>query len=351
MRFLRQLPKPVTSSNDFLRGIVVNKQAMSEQISKHTIHLIVNPTNRKKRKAMLNLGDIESIQITDRYTAWTTALDAYDGDLIAAINFYAGDHWVITKELASQFPMFNVRVWILSPGYGLIEARNKIAPYAATFSPDHEESVHVDPETDFNDTNRQWWNCLSQWQPIGIDTPRSISALSLQFPEDRLIIVGSRRYFNLLRDDLHKLIENRHFNHDNLYLVSAGSKNSHRSLARYFVPSERKLRKIIGGGDASLNIRTTKLVLTLLSEGKTNIAGVQASIDSLLEQIPEIANAVRKRALNEAISSFVEWAIRENPAISMTTCLKKFRSDGYACQEKRFHQLFDAKKISMERTD
>jgi len=321
---------------------------MAAQNNKNTIHVIVNPTNRKKHKAMLNLGDNKSIRGEDRYTAWTTALDAYDGDRVAATDVYAGDHWVITKDLASQFPVFNVRIWVISPGYGLIYANSEIVPYSATFSPDHRESVHIDPESDFNDTNREWWNYLSQWQPIGINTPRSISELSLQYPDDRFVLVGSLRYLNLLRDDLHSLIANRHFNHDNLYVVSAGSRKSLKFLARYVVPSERKLRNIVGGGDASLNIRTAKLAITLLSEGRTSIAEVRSSIESLLEQIPDISNHIRKRVPNETVISFIKQAIEINPAIKVTACLTQFRKDNYACQAKRFHRLFDGTKRRLE---
>jgi len=282
----------------------------------------------------------------DRLIAWTSALDDYDGDRILAADLYAGDHWVITKQLVPQFPTLKVRVWVMSPGYGLIDATDKIVPYVATFSPNHSESVHFDPDRSYNDANREWWNYLTQWRPVGILTPRSISELSLKFPKDRLIVVGSKRYLNLLRDDLLRLVGNKDFNKKNLYIVSAGSRRSQSALARYFVPSEKKLRKIIGGGDASLNIRTAKLVLTLLSEGENNIEGVRASINSQLEKIPETPKTARKRVTNIFIRTFIERVNRKNPTVSRTTCLKIFRNKGFACQEERFREIFSSTKLS-----
>ncbi len=308
---------------------------------KKTIHLIVSPTNRKKHKARPNLADLKSTRSKKRFSDWTSILDEYEGDRVRALDLYAGDHWVITKNLASDFPNFNIQIWVISPGYGLINVESKIVPYAATFSPDHTESVHYNKKTNLNEANRQWWNYLRKWQPKNIEGPRSISDLSDNHPNDSLIIACSMRYLNLLRDDLETLTKKKNFDQTKLYLVSSQGRKSLGALAENLVPSERKLRQLVGGGDASLNIRTAKLVLKMLAEGKTNNTQVRTAIQLLLDGIPAIQHNPRKSASVDKVTSFIKFAISINPNLTKTACLTLFRRDGYACQAKRFERLFE----------
>ena len=257
-----------------------------------------------------------------------------------ALNLYGGDHWVIAKSLINKYPNLNVNLWITSPGYGLINANDLITPYHATFSPNHPESVLTDHDLSLSHANRNWWNLLQHWQPKGIHGPRSIAELASINPKNNMLIIGSARYMQLLRDDLSALftIKSRHL--ENLYIISSGSNVRSGPLSANLLPSDQRLRQILGGGDTSLNIRVARLVLQLLSDGKTGFRTVESILREILEGIPNVPPVLRRKVTDIEISTFISNLLSEDRKVSKTYCLQQIRAQGIACQEKRFKRIF-----------
>jgi hypothetical protein len=109
---------------------------------RHTVHVIASATNRKKTFPGPNLYNFNGENGKTPFNSWSAALDRYQGDKVTPMELYAGDHWSVAKSLLTEFPKLNVCLWVISPGYGLVGAEDKITPYIATFSPDHHESVN-----------------------------------------------------------------------------------------------------------------------------------------------------------------------------------------------------------------
>jgi hypothetical protein len=307
----------------------------------HTVHVIVNATNRKSAYPGVNLGDLNAPDGGTLFKSWSSTLDSYRGDRVPVMDLYAGDHWCIAKSLISGFPKLAIRLWVISPGYGLISAEDNITPYVATFSPDHYESVCRASTTDLHQANRNWWNELVQWQPKGLHRPRSISELRGKYLNDSFIIVCSTRYLNLLRDDLVDLGKNKDADLSRLHIASSRGGNALGQLAENLVPSGRKLLSILGGGDASLNIRTAKLILTLIDQGTIDGPELRRHIREILEEIPR---PTRRRVKDNEVDEFIVRILVDNPETSLASCLRQFRESNNACGEKRFRRLFELAK-------
>lgn len=306
-----------------------------------TVHVVVNATNRKRPYPSVNLGDIEAREPSALFEAWTAKLDSYEGKLVSVLDLYAGDHWCVAKSLTSSFPNLTIRLWIVSPGYGLISAEDKVAPYLATFSPDHHESVARGSTTDLHTANREWWNELTGWQPKTLQSPRSISELLGRYVNDSFIIVCSTRYLNLLRDDLLTLSKYNRNELSRLHIASSRGSNSIGELAENLIPTGRKLLSVLGGGDASLNIRTAKLVLSLIEQGMIDGAELRSNIRAILEEIPEIPRPSRRHVTDNDICEFIVKILNDDPGTSLTSCLRQCRDSNHACGEKRFSRLFE----------
>src|SRR5690606_19107620 len=112
--------------------------------------------------------------------------------LDAALDLYAGEHWSIVRRLppvtaSGQSP---VTLWILSAGYGLIPAKAKVRPYAATFSSGHPDCVGSNGE------RRRWWRTLTQWPGPKPGAPRSVEALARRDPNAAIVMAVSPPYLD-----------------------------------------------------------------------------------------------------------------------------------------------------------
>lgn len=125
-----------------------------------------------------------------------------------ASSVYKGSMWNASME---AFRGINEpsQLWIVSCGFGLINAKEKISGYHATFKSGVDDSVNNQDYfygSDKGEVKKQWWNFLSNTGIIETSHPKSIHELvNISNSEDIVLIAAGLDYYEALFDDLNKI--------------------------------------------------------------------------------------------------------------------------------------------------
>ncbi len=154
-----------------------------------------------------------------------------------------------TSGLESSY--FAIDVWVCSAGYGLIHFDDYVAPYAATFSRSHPDSVASQlPESDRLSAAQNWWSATaSKWKTHFGDRPRSLTDLMAEYPKRSLLVVASDTYMRAIADDLRDGVSHLEES-DQLAIVCAGVK-SLEGLDQNLVPCDARMQTALGGARRS----------------------------------------------------------------------------------------------------
>lgn len=313
------------------------------------LHVVLTCTKRKRRAAGagLQLHSHAAPSLDARFEAWLQALqepvDA--GSSVPVRDLYAGDHWQVGTSLPAlaEAQGSPARLWVCSAGYGLLPLDARIAPYSATFSRGHRDSVwrpgeeHTHPEA-----VHRWWSRLGDWAGPVPGAPRSLRALAARDPGARIWVVASPTYLQAMRSDLVETagaLDRR----DSLVLISAGTRRLaglDESLLRF----DWRLQGaggVLSGAAMSLNVRVAKLLLA--GGGSFSATDLNRRLRTLMREIPPKRPKRRERVSREQVEAFVRSELRADPAARATPLLRKLRGGlGWAFEEKRFRGLVDA---------
>lgn len=252
-------------------------------------------------------------------SVWTQRIESADTVTLLR-NLYQGDAWAQLPRLedASRAIGFEPTTYVASAGLGLRPVSTPGPAYGATFTPNSPDSV---PGSAIQ--QRAWWDHLNRWNGSGGYLPDGIPTL----------FVLSRRYADVLAPLVAKTAV------ASPVLVIGGSEAIAPSLR---LPADAKLRSALGGTLGALNMRTAvawmeRLTSTVIDSTRHRELwhnwATRASRHERHERIPladhEVLEAVRRIRTQE-------------PTISKTRALRSLRENGYACEQKRFGQLFDA---------
>src|SRR5262249_43525449 len=145
-----------------------------------------------------------------------------------------------------------IRIWVCSAGYGLIGLDSTIAPYAATFSPGHPDSV-VSQGCPRQRALPAWWTALARWKGPKPAGPRTIARVAEEHPADFLPVALSAHYMTAVAEDVQaaaRALQDR----NQLAIISVGA-GALPLLADWRLPCEASLQEGTGGALASLNVR------------------------------------------------------------------------------------------------
>ena len=300
------------------------------------VHVLVTCTNRKTVSplAALTLRAVPGRTPADRADVWVDRLQTTKTDHITAESLYAGDHWQVVRSM----PISANRVWVCSAGYGLIPLSAKLASYAATFTPNHPDSVTR--KTDMGEartSRRAWWKTLSRWVGPDPEAPRTIYDLASRRKNSILIVAASPRYLDALEDDL--TLAASVLGTERLAIFSAGS-NSHPTLAPYLVPCDARLQATLGGSLTSLNARCVRYALEQANEDGLRLTPLRERFVRLLREQPARIPSHRTPLSDEEVCVFIQTALEQDETIRPTPLLVRLRDAGRACEQSRFCALF-----------
>jgi hypothetical protein len=302
-----------------------------------TLHVIVSCKSRKTLPipASLTMSSLAGSGLEERAADWTQKLEGLPLEERSASALYAGDHWRIVLEIPSSAnPEFQIHLWVVSAGYGLIGIDALLKPYSATFIQSHAESV-VPKAAAF--TERDWWRRISEWSPAP-GAPRHVSDLAAGDSNSFVLLALSEAYANALEDDIAAAVSSAP---GRVALVSAGRNlRPDDRLASAMLPAEARLKRIVGGAMQGVNARIARKIVSEHARWFPEIEKLRRLIESWGDGVPPLPTYNRARMTDTEVRQFIRDDSVAEPRSSKSRALRRLRDSGQACEQARFGRLF-----------
>jgi hypothetical protein len=218
---------------------------------------------------------------------------------------------------------------VLSTGYGVVSADQKISPYSATFATRHADSVvrgQGDPHQE-----RQTWIATLAEQEHSLHRP--LSRLG-QAHEDLYLVVLSRPYLQAVLPELERL---RELAGDRLAIVTADCPEMSKApWWAHWVPSHGALRGVVRGTMVGLHARVARHLVSQVPPARFGATALRELVQELANEAPPITTPTRQPMSDDAVREFIRGAT----TTSWSGALRELRAGGRACEQGRFRKLF-----------
>jgi hypothetical protein len=299
------------------------------------LNVIVTCT-KEKRAAVHSDCELRSVHDDDlesRFQNWRGRLVGCK-ERVTARNLYGGDHWAFARQISSR--RFDVQTYVCSAGYGLIHIDDSIAPYSATFSRRHPDTVWKNsPQSEISASD--WWSKLCTWRGHHGFGPRSLTALAKANSQSPILVVASENYLRGIQQDLIRTKASLD-SPELLMILSAGTQKL-SGLTDNLLPCDARMQPEVGGILRSLNVRLANKIVSEARDVPT-LLGLKRKLTRLLAKQPELPTYNRQVLTDNELKDFIRREIKKNHKASRTNLLRELRSAGYACEQKRFAGLF-----------
>lgn len=234
-------------------------------------------------------------------------------------NLYQGDAWshLPRLEAASRSVGFEPTTYVASAGLGLLPVSTSAPAYGATFSPSQPDSVPGSATE-----QRVWWDELNQGNGsrgrLPSDTPT--------------LFVLSRRYADVLAPMVASTSDT------NPVLVIGGSDAIAPSLR---LPADAKLRSALGGTLGALNMRTAVAWVERLTSACLTSARDRERWQNWAAAASKHERYDRRPLADQEVLEELQLIRDLDPSVSKTRALRSLRAKGFACEQKRFGNLFE----------
>ena len=243
----------------------------------------------------------------------------------SAIDVYQGNYWSAVKALAKSISESNsdvqLRIFIASAGMGLISISDPIPSYDATFTPNLSNSIGD------KNTSVEWWNELNlrmERMDLG----------SLFSTSDFTYIATSQNYLDVL---LNRHISAKRMSDD----VAIFSKNKvvtttfQNNTLGYVADFER----LLGG---TRDVQLLRLIARIFESDVDpfNLLEVRKFLASLKAGGATTRKYNRSVLDDEAIAKWINSQLGYDRKYSSSFLLRKLRNSGYACEQRRFRNIF-----------
>jgi hypothetical protein len=300
----------------------------------HRVRLVVTCSDRKRLPVppRLQLRDVPPGPAEVRCRAWMERLERVDAPAVVAADVYCGDHWYVARSMPALIP--GVELWVASAGYGLIPPGARIKAYAATFARRHVDSVGVESV----DSGATWWECLTRWEGPMAGWPRSLGQLAAMDPKLPILVVASAAYTDALAPDI--LGARGVLGDDELLaVISVGVPTSSR-VRDVMIHADARLQAELGGARQSLNVRLARRLLATTG-GAMRLTSLRAAAHQLMEAAPPSPRYNRTQKSDAEVGRYIAAELHRSPGTSCTRLLRRYRNQGFACEQQRFRALFE----------
>jgi hypothetical protein len=303
------------------------------------LHIIASCTDRKSDSVSpaLCLRSVPHGPMARRVREWWRRLRSHPGRGHPAVQVYAGNHWAVVRslpQLASE-KGFDAKLWILSAGYGLLPSDAAIHGYSATFAYGHEDSVGQSARQ-----LAEWWSNLSSMSLPGWGATRTLTRLIMDDPRATYIVVASSNYLTAIETDLLRGVSAGRGT-DQLIVVSSRKALTGSRLQPYCVPSEAPLRGLVGGPLMSLHARVARRIILDAEDHGFSLDRLRDVYGALVRKAAETINQpTRTPQTDVEVRRYIRAAIDGGTALSQSSLLRRFRTDGLACEARRFKLLY-----------
>lgn len=302
------------------------------------VNLVVSCTNRKRYETAPGLAahELAGSDVETRLRAWRKRLTTVEAEKYPAEELYMGEHWSVVRDIPSEARNrgWDVRLWICSAGYGLIQPGTRIHSYQAAFTPGVLDSVAPGDRA----AAQSWWKGVCACAiPGEQDFPRSLVALAVKYPRTPLIVALSADYLNAVAEDLRAVLDQTYFERY-LSIISCGTRSQHRYWKNHLLPCDGGLSASLGGTLTSLNARVARFLFGFEVHTEPTVDHWAALVRSIGNRTA--APLSRTPQSDDEVSGFIRAALKKMPPASKTKLLEEFRASGRACEQKRFGELY-----------
>jgi hypothetical protein len=307
-----------------------------------TLHIIASCTERKRLPVPDGL-QLRRMRHNGMKAAkrWLQVLSSYRGERLPAMTLYAGDHWktaTTLPQIASKAG-FAPKMWVTSAGVGLMPVDAPLAPYSATFSSGHPDSVeNLDKKQDRNKVLQEWWRALTN-EPVTSARSNSLTGLVRMDSGAYVMIICSPSYLNAMEVDLLEAVSLLKST-EQLVIVTSKSLLMAGELGRHIVVSSTRLRAVVGGGCNGLHARTAKFLLKQSPPSSFSASHFNELLRKHAACAEPTHERIRKPQTDSQVARIIKKYLEQSMNMSFTVALRRFRSAGYACEYHRFQQLF-----------
>jgi hypothetical protein len=291
-------------------------------VAQLSIVVTCTSTKRVRPSSTLLARNLPSGTVGRRLRAWQVRLAAAE-ERTPLWRLYGGPAWaqVAPLEDTARRRGWTPRVYVASAGLGLRAVDSSAPAYAATFSSESPDRVAEDLAG-----RARWWHGLAD-----LDGASRLSDLE---GEAVLLVLGATYAAAMARD----LTQMGNRGSTPLFLV--GGAIDLPQIRR--VPADRRLRQALGGATTSLGTRTAAAWLNLASPRSLGSPRHERAWQSYVAQNSADDAHHRERLSDQAVINVVRGLLRVQPQLSRTHALQILRAQGFACEQRRFADLFSA---------
>jgi hypothetical protein len=312
-------------------------------MTKEKLNIVVTCTKTKRPSVpeKQQLRNLSGTDLIKRFNKWTQLLNSPHRANCPLEDLYQGAHWKTVLGFSSS--RYDIQRWVCSAGLGLLNIKDVVPPYHATFSLEHPDSVsrEIDNKYPKRQCPELWWNCLKEWKPAFSKGPRSIRQLAEEQNSTPLLVLAPVNYMRAIQSDLEDAA--KQFKNPDLFsIISTGTKpGSIPTLENHLLPTEGKLQRKVSGALRSIN---TNIANWLLCQAnlKMEYSAIARNLQKTLAKCPPLERYEdRNFQSNEQVESFILKELGDDPTKTRSPLLTSFRDSGHKCSVERFKRIFD----------
>lgn len=291
------------------------------------IYLITNCTNAKKKITNLEckLRNFDFNDINQTANNWINKLSNSNDEKLPIKEMYKGVAWKAGLDAEKSFSdKFNTKLLIASAGYGLVNSCKEIISYSVTFAKNQEDSVY---NFDLEMPTKTWWNSINNFD---INTIDAKSYIFVSVPYEYLIA---------MKDTIDDLIKN--FG-NKVFIIVVSKKVLPKSFDGNILRFDTKFNNFEAGTMTTIIQRCLRWLSNEIVSKELSFEHkvLQNHIDTFLSQYSEYKVEKRIQGSDEELVLLIKEHISNHEIKSASKGLRKLRDMGYACEQKRYGQLF-----------
>lgn len=257
------------------------------------------------------------LDLVDRAQEWTRRLD--QGLPRKRLReLYQGEAWSLVPRLeeAARIAGFEPHPFVASAGLGLRPLTAEAPAYGATFSVRQLDSVGGSVAQ-----RRAWWDHLNAWNGSAGRLPDS----------GYYLFVLSRSYADVMAPMVAEVASRREtFVIGGSPTIAPGNR----------LPADAGLRRVLGGTRGALNMRMAIAWLSQITGGRLNSEQDRMAWSQWAADVGQVERYDRSPLTDHEVKQAISKIRTQEPNISKTRALQVLRRSGYACEQKRFGELF-----------
>ncbi|MEH0668454.1 DUF6884 domain-containing protein [Vibrio owensii] len=305
------------------------------------VHLLIPCTSRKIQDASLtmNIKEHISASLEETLHKWERSFSA-NKNRTKARDLYLGPGFTNLRSLADKH---RLSLKILSAGFGLIDGETELPSYNATFAA-NENRVPT--------PKNRWWEAVNK---------SALPSLSLQKTfsnnqSDYFIVVASNEYLQAIQSDLLETLNRFDGASNQFAIISTSIPKPLNDYAKCFVQCSHDVLEHPNASNTGLTLTNrnigaiaSHLFLSKLDLTKPDFNDTICVLNKEFAQLTRKTRVERPKQTDEFVIEFIETQILidgQQP-LAIAKAHRRFREAGYACEDKRFSNLY--KQVKSEK--